>query len=94
MVKLCCQSGPWMKHYQSITEKAPVDMGIYFCCENRLMSKHFLYCPEVGTGFNHMCCKRMPEGMGTDTLTYSRFCGKILCDGKNHGPGELSSPSI
>ncbi len=48
---------PWMEHDKGIAQKAAVDMGIDLGCNDRFMSQHFLNCPEIGTGFNHMSGK-------------------------------------
>ena len=83
-----------MKHNQCIAKIAPVDMGIDLSGHDRLMPEHFLYGPQVGTGFDHVCRKRVPEGMRTDLFHYTCFTGKIPDDREYHCSGEFSSPAV
>lgn len=57
-----------MEPYDCIPEILPVKVSINFCCENGLVSEHFLNSPEVGSSINQVGRKRMPESMWTDIL--------------------------
>lgn len=46
-----------MKHYKRVAKKAPVNVGIYFRGDDRLVAQHFLHRPEICTGLYHVCCK-------------------------------------
>ena len=83
-----------MIHYKRVAQEAPVDMSVYFCCNNRLMTKHLLNSPEVSSGFDHMGCKRVAEGVRTDVFSYAGPGTKVLNNCKNHCPGEPSSSSV
>ena len=42
------------------------------------MSKHFLYCPEVGSTFYQVSGKRMPKGMGGYVFFEVSFLSKFF----------------
>jgi len=83
-----------MEHYKGVAEKTSVDMGIDLCSHYRLVSKHFLHCSQVGSGFDHVRCKRVPEGMRADLLQNTRPPRKIPCYGEYHRSCKPSSPAI
>jgi len=83
-----------MKHYQCITQKTPVDMGIYFSCHYRFVPKHFLDSPQVGSGFYHMCCKGVSERMRTDLFHNACLTSQIPDYCEYHRSGEFSAPPV
>tara|TARA_Y100001972_G_C7653127_1_gene328573 strand:+ start:2366 stop:2620 length:255 start_codon:yes stop_codon:yes gene_type:complete len=58
------------------------------------MSEHFLYRPEVGTPFNQMCGKRMPEGMWANGLFQSDLGCQVFDDHKYHHPGKTAATFV
>ena len=40
-----------MKLPHNLTQVIPIEVGIDFCCSDRLMAEHFLHCPQIGASF-------------------------------------------
>ena len=55
-----------MKPDNHIPQIFAIQMRVYLSGKNGFMSQHFLNGPQISTSFNQMCCKGMPEGVGTD----------------------------
>ena len=47
-------------------------MGIDLCGCDTLVSQHFLHCPQIGTSFQQMGGKGVPQGMGGNSFLYTR----------------------
>jgi hypothetical protein len=56
----------------------PVQVGIDLCSGNTFMAQHFLYGAQVGTAFNQMGGKRMPERMRADSFPQSRLIRPVV----------------
>lgn len=76
----------WMKFNKGLSEKTPVQMGIYFCRCYAFMSEHFLHRPQISPSFYQMRSKRMPECMWGNIFLYLGLLGQLLDDVKYHDP--------
>lgn len=77
---------PGMETNDRVAEKLPVEMGVYFRGQNGFMTQHFLYGPQIGSPFNEMGGKGMPECMGTDIFADTSRCCQILDYAEHHHP--------
>ena len=61
-------------------EGVEVEVGIALSGRNAAMPKQFLHGSQVGTAFQHMCGKGMPQVMRGNVLEYARQFGVLIKD--------------
>lgn len=76
-----------------LPEKLSVDMCINLGSRYLLMPQHLLDSPQVGTAFQQMGRKRMPERMRTDIFMNACHLRLLLDNMKNHDTGKSRAPA-
>ena len=69
-------------------------MRVNFGGSDAFVSQHFLNRPQIGTTFNEVRGKRVPESVGTDTFSYSGGFHQLFDNGKDHYSGKSRTPSV
>ena len=72
----------------------PIQVHINFCSGDGFMTKHHLNGAQIGSVFQQMRSKGMPESMRTNGFIQVNFYGQVFNNGKHHGPGQLFSSPI
>ena len=69
-------------------------MRVDFRCAHARVTQHLLYSEQVGTAFEQMCGKAMPESVGADGLGDAVFLCQVLDNQKDHLSGEASASAV
>lgn len=69
-------------------------MRIDFGCGDGFVSQHFLHGPQVGSAFDQMGCKGMPERVRRDPLPQIDLDCQILDDREDHDPSQSPAAVI
>lgn len=59
-------------------------MRVDFRRAHARVTQHLLYSEQVGTAFEQMCGKAMPESVGADGLGDAIFLSQVFHDEENH----------
>ena len=83
-----------MKLLDDLPQIVPIEMGVYLCCSNRFMPKHFLNGAEIGASLDQVCGKGMSECVRTDRFIQSDLFGEVFNYRKDHDAGKLPAVPV
>ena len=79
---------------QCLTQMLCVEVGIYLCCEDTLVTEQLLYLTDACATLQQMRCKGVTEGVGANLLCYACTQARLLDDGEDHHTRKFSSAII
>jgi hypothetical protein len=83
-----------MELVQYLSEVIPVEVGVDLGGGDAFVSEHFLDGAQVGTTFDEMSSKTMPEGMRADVFLEPDAFDLFLNDEKYHHAAEFFAPFV